>query len=195
MVSDGELEEYLEKRLGSQVVLFSWSRRFNTSRPWKTNWAGSPVPLAPLFEAWDDSTPVVLNDVLRVLHRAEGASDHGNHPSAIYTSNLSVPLSTSVLISWLVQGCLNWEARISGPLFVDLPVWMGDQQDEAVVIHACAEAEVGNYHVYNVWVRVDPPPGQDVTHFNFSIPVAWTVGLPWGLSGPLRRELDQCILP
>ena len=63
------------------------------------------------------------------------------------------------------------------------------------VIHAFTEAEVGDYHVYNAWVQVDPPPGQDVTRFNFSIPVAWTVGLPWGLSGPFRRELDQCILP
>jgi hypothetical protein len=142
------------------------------------------VPLETLFKAWDDSTPVALGEVLRTLQQVTGAWDHEPHPSADYTGHRSVPLSESVLISWLVRGCMNWKARISGSLSVDLPVWMGDQQDEAVVIHACTESEVGDHHVYHVWVQVDPPLGQDVVRFNFPIPVAWTVGLPWGYLDP-----------
>ena len=49
VISDGELGDYLEKRSGSHVVLYSWSGRFFTTGPWKTDWNGSPVQLDILF--------------------------------------------------------------------------------------------------------------------------------------------------
>ena len=185
----------LGSKFGSQVVMFSWSGGYYTTGPWMNDWGGSPVPLDPLFKAWDDSTPVVLRDVVRTLQQVTGAWDHEPHPSAVYTGNGSVPLSESVLISWLVRGCLHWEARISGPLSVDLPVWMEDPAEEVVVVHVRAGEVVEESRGYHVWVQADPPPDQDVSRYDFLIPVTWTVGLPWGLSGPLRRELDQCLLP
>ena len=142
------------------------------------------------YFGWDDSTPVTMKDVLQVLQCVGGAWDHESHPSAKCIGSCSVPLPDSVLISWLVRGCLNWEVRISGPLQVDLPIWMEDQQDEAVVLYAGTKEVTGDARAYSVWVRVDPPQDRDVLYFDFSVPVAWTVGLPWGRSGPLCRDLD-----
>ena len=196
VVPDGDLEEYKRGRAGDHHVVFSWCGRFYTSGLWRTDWMRSPVPMQSLFAAWNNSTPVSIKDVICRLQTVDSEWSHGGHPQVNASGERALPLRESVLVSWLVRGCTNWRVFSSGPMSVDLPVWVFDGADEEVIISVCSKAarSFGAAPVYGIWVDEEPPLGLDVSRFDFGKQAAWTVGLPWGLVEPLRGELAACAL-
>ena len=191
VIPDGDLEEYTRGRTGDHHVVFSWSGRFYTSGPWRTEWVGSPVPMRSLLTALNDSTPVSIKDVICRLQTVDSDWSHGGHPQVKASGERALALSKSVLVSWLVRGCSNWRVFSSGPMLVDLPVWVFDGTDDEVIISVCSKAarSFGAAPVYGIRVDEEAPLGLDVSRFDFGRPAAWTVGLPWGLAEPLRGEI------
>ena len=50
MIADGDLDWYSKQKAGDHIVVVSWSGRFFTSGPWRTDYGGCPFPLDGIFK-------------------------------------------------------------------------------------------------------------------------------------------------
>ena len=65
-----------------------------------------------------------------------------------------------------------------------------------VVIMASSRAvfHVTDHPLNCIRVGIEPPVGLDLLSFDFDVPMAWSEGLPCGLTAALKQGLMECQL-